>query len=77
MSDTSEIYYPYNSTFQFYGEPRAGKRGQQFVDRQNKMKGGMWELHTKAQYDEWYSKVGKPKEDAKYQIAWRRRLGRE
>lgn len=34
------IHYPYNESFHFYGEPRAGKRAQQFVDKQNQLLGG-------------------------------------
>lgn len=41
------IYYPYNETFQKYGEPRAGKRAWEFIERENNLKGGLWILHTK------------------------------
>ena len=45
------VHYPYNETFDFYGEPRAGKRAQEFVDHRNRFKGGHWVLHTKEQYE--------------------------
>ena len=52
------IYYPYNESFKYYGLPKAGKRAQQFVNRQNELKGGHWVLHTKEQYDEWFARKG-------------------
>ena len=47
-----EVYYPYNETFKYYGEPRAGRRAQEFIEKQNKLKGGQWILHTSEQYGE-------------------------
>lgn len=46
-----EVSYPYNETFKRYAEPRAGKRAQEFVNAQNKLKGGHWVLHDKATHD--------------------------
>jgi hypothetical protein len=60
------IHYPYNETFLYYAEPRAGKRALEFVDRKNKEKGGTWVLHTKAQYDEWYRAIGEHQEHLRY-----------
>lgn len=54
-----KVFYPYNTTFKYYAEPRAGKRATQFVDENNKLKGGVWVLHTKEQYNEWYNAKGK------------------
>jgi hypothetical protein len=56
------MYYPYNETFHKYAEPRAGKRAQQFIDRENSYKGGVWVLHTKEQYDDWYARIGQHQE---------------
>jgi hypothetical protein len=52
------VYYPYNKTFKYYAEPRAGKRARAFIDESNKLKGGEWELHTSEQYSEWKRKKG-------------------
>lgn len=60
------VYYPYNETFEFYGEPRAGKRAQAFVDFQNLRKGGRWVIHSKEQYKAWYESKGKHIETVKY-----------
>lgn len=62
-----EVFWPYNNSFGFYHPvPLAGKRAQQFVDAQNKCKGGHWTLHTIAQYDEWYNKKGQHLEAIEY-----------
>lgn len=57
MTEKPKIYYPYND-FGFYAMPKAGKRAQEFIER-NQGKGGTWVLHTKEQFDEWYEKKGK------------------
>ena len=54
-----EVYYPYNETFKYYGEPRAGRIAKEFIEKQNKLKGGQWILHTSEQYGEWYKKIGR------------------
>jgi len=54
----ARVYYPYNETFKLYGEPRAGKRAQEFIDSHNKLKGGTWVLHTQEQFDAWYKSCG-------------------
>lgn len=66
------VWYPYNESFKFYGEPRAGKRAQQFIDAKNQLKGGHWVLHTKAQYAEWYAREGRAKEDIRFMNRTRR-----
>ena len=59
MNDKT-VYWCYNKTFKYYHDlPLAGKRAYDFIDRQNKCKGGIWELHTVDQYQKWYRDKGR------------------
>lgn len=54
---TLEMMYPYNETFDYFGEPRMGlERAKQYIDRMNMCKGGHWVLGTKDAYDAWIKK---------------------
>jgi len=53
------IFWAYNTTFNYYHQlPLAGKRAEEFIEKNNKSKGGRWVLHTPEQYDEWYKHRG-------------------
>lgn len=61
------VYWLYNKTFDHYHElPLAGKRAHAFIEERNQCKGGVWELHTSEQYQQWYDAVGKHQEFLKY-----------
>lgn len=69
MNDKPEIFYPYNESFNQYGEAKAGMiRAQNFCNRQNQLKGGHWVIHTKAQHDEWWNSVGRAQFEAQVYI---------
>lgn len=62
-----KIYYPWNKTFKYYSEPKSGKRAFEFIEEQNKCKGGKWVLHNKEEYQDWYDKKGKFLEETKHE----------
>ena len=69
MNDKPEIFYPYNETFKTYGEAKAGMaRAQAICDRENQLKGGRWVVHTKAQHDEWWNRVGRAQFEAQVYV---------
>jgi hypothetical protein len=52
-----KMIYPYNETFDYFGEPRASiERAQSYIDRMNTCKGGHWVLRGKEEYDAWIKK---------------------
>jgi hypothetical protein len=63
----AEVYWLYNETFGVYHPvPLAGKRAFAFLEDKNQCKGGHWVLHMPVQYDEWFEREGKFKEDLEF-----------
>jgi hypothetical protein len=55
----NSTYWPWNETFQKYHDTTLfGQEAFDFIERRNECKGGHWVLHTKQQYDEWYTAKG-------------------
>ena len=53
------VYWPYNETFGCFREtPLAGRRAQEFVDKNNLCKGGHWVLCSPEEYQRWYEAKG-------------------